>query len=211
MNQLIEKQKKALALFTPMWILGHADKLSIKIYNLNETDAKNSLKNHWSITDKNSLLNQIHIMSNANGHMDNYMKYHKLFLTMSDENINNYINKTNNDDLKKQLIIVNTYKYELINCGGIAFDICRGQYLASMGYICGYLNEDEAWNYILKTHNKFSNSFISWEQYMLSYSAGRQFWSSNLTQNYAEKEFLNKNIELFFKKNSFFKNFYNFK
>ena len=205
MIKMGDRKESALALFAPMWITGDEKKLGIKIYNLDQSTARDFLESHWGVTDREELIYQIDRMSIADGHMEEYMEEQKILLEMSEEEAQQYINRDDEGEQNDKLTIVNTYKYELMNCGGDAFDICRGQFLASMGFECGYITEKEAWQYILTTYDTFCDHFESWEQYLLSYNAGRQYWTGNVTSEYADTQMVDRNIPLFFEKNSLFK------
>lgn len=205
MNTLSEKDKRALAFFAPLWITGPAEALTLGIYNQAPASSKDALRSHWGVETKEDLLEQIDYMSNAQGHMDEYMHYHAQFLIMPDQGIEDLIQSTEDEALKNRLIIVNTHKFELMPCGGIAFDLCRGQYLASCGYEAGYLSEEEAWTSIRQTYDKFKGHFDSWDQYVLSYNVGRQFWESNLSQAYVEDQMNERYIPLFHLDGSLFK------
>ena len=205
MLKMKDRKESALALFAPMWITGSEEKLSIRIYNVDQEEARFMLSDHWGIRTREELLEQINRMSNANGHSLEYMEYQEMLLGMKEEEIPDFINSINDEMVKNQLIVINTYKYDLRKCGGRAFDICRGQFLASIGFEAGFITEKEAWEYILRTYDKYCNHFTSWEQYMLSYNAGRQFWSGNISEAYAEGEISYKYMRLFINEKSLFK------
>lgn len=206
---LTDKQRRALAFYAPMWATGPMKEMSLNIYSCSKKEAEKLLKLHWEITTKDELIEQIEIMSNAEGHMEEYMIIHNRLLSMSEEGSECYINrfKDRNEDTYNRLCIVNTYKYELMNCGGMAYDLCRGHLLSCCGYVAGIISEDEAWSFIIRAYDKFSPYFESWEQYVLSFNAGRQFWSSNVSNQYVEDTFSNNSMELFFKQNAPFKDF----
>lgn len=205
---LTDKQKRALAFYAPMWATGPMKSLSLNMYSCSQKQAKKGLKMHWDITTREELLESIEMMSNARGHMEEYMMLHRRLLSMPEEGAQEYTNRFKDDkDKFNKLLIVNTYKYELMNCGGMAYDLCRGHYLCCSGYVAGIITEEEAWDIIMKTYENFSPYFESWEQYVLSFNAGRQFWSSNISGEYVESTFKENTMELFFKKNSLFKDF----
>jgi hypothetical protein len=199
-----DKKESALALFAPMWITGSEEKLSIRIYNVDQQEARDMLRDHWGTRTREALIEQIDRMSNANGHSLEYMEYHEMLLQMDEEEIPTYIESVHDETLKSELNIINTYKYDLRKCGGRAFDICRGQFLASIGFEAGYISEKEAWDYILATYDKYCDHFSSWEQYMLSYNAGRQYWSSNTSEAYAIDENYYRYMRLFINEKSLF-------
>lgn len=206
MLKMKDRKESALALFAPMWITGREEKLSIRIYHVDQEEARFMLSDHWGIRKRVELIEQVNKMSNANGHSLEYMEYQEMLLGMEEEIIPAYINTIDDEMVKNQLIIINTYKYDLRKCGGRAFDICRGQFLASIGFIAGFLTEEEAWEYILGTYDKYCDHFTSWEQYMLSYNAGRQFWNGNTSEAYAEGEISYKYMRLFINEKGLFKN-----
>lgn len=198
------RENSALAMFAPLWITGCQEKLDIRIYGISEAEAKDKLSDHWGITEKAGLIEQIVRMANANGHMEEYMELHNILFAMNEDEVTQYLHRVESESQRSLIIIVNTHKYELINCGGTAFDIVRGQFLASLGHEAGYLNEKEAWDYIYTCYDKYKDHFDSWEQYMLSYNVGRQFWMENLAEDYAHDQMYNRTAPLFFEKNSLF-------
>jgi TPR repeat protein len=61
------------------------------------------------------------------------------------------------------------------------WDMARVVSLARWGVACGYLEPDEAWDWIMPAAVAIQQTYTSWEELGESYLLGRQFWSATET------------------------------
>ncbi|WP_322609841.1 DUF1266 domain-containing protein [Pontiella agarivorans] len=57
----------------------------------------------------------------------------------------------------------------------VAWDIGRVVSLARWGVLCGYLQEEEAWNWIMEAAQQLQQRYSSWEEFATNYLLGREF------------------------------------
>ena len=60
----------------------------------------------------------------------------------------------------------------------LAFDLSRFICLCRWGYMCGYLDEKTAWEYMIPVARKIQSSFSSWSDFGSNYLIGRRYWST---------------------------------
>ena len=64
----------------------------------------------------------------------------------------------------------------------IGWDYARFISLCRWGYACGFLTEEEAWDYIMPVADMLQKTFSSWADLGENYVIGREFWSYEQTQ-----------------------------
>ncbi|HWU44455.1 MAG TPA: DUF1266 domain-containing protein [Bdellovibrio sp.] len=62
-------------------------------------------------------------------------------------------------------------------CGILGWDLARLVHLARLCYVVGYLDNNEAWNEILKAAPLAVDQFKDWKEFALSFIIGRTFWA----------------------------------
>jgi TPR repeat protein len=63
----------------------------------------------------------------------------------------------------------------------MAWDMARLVSLARWGVLCGYLEKEEAWDWIMPAAHELQKTYSSWEDLAENYLLGRQFWSEYYT------------------------------
>ncbi|WP_413943379.1 DUF1266 domain-containing protein [Bdellovibrio sp. HCB-162] len=156
-----------------------------------KSDCIEILQEFWAVHDKKSALQNLENIRTqghrtkfnvlkstlpSNGKIDiaSMTKFKQIFsfdfaegqeLKMSDE-----------DYQKLASWIQNTNRY-LNEAGILAWDAARYVHLIRLGFIAGYLTDDEAWAEILKLAPITEGRFNSWMEFSQSFLIGRTFWS----------------------------------
>lgn len=61
----------------------------------------------------------------------------------------------------------------------VAWDMGRLILLSRCCYECGYLDEEETWDYIMSGNEKCKEHYLNWKELATGYIVGRSMWSGN--------------------------------
>lgn len=86
-----------------------------------------------------------------------------------------------NDRLKKNNIISTDADIERL--GNTGWDVGRLVFVARLCFDAGYINANEAWDYIDKAAVLAKSNFSNWNDYAKSYVLGRGMWGGKNSQN----------------------------
>jgi predicted RNA-binding Zn-ribbon protein involved in translation (DUF1610 family) len=73
--------------------------------------------------------------------------------------------------------LVRTNKKHIARSKLTAWDLARAVMVSGRGFWSGYLNSNEAWQYIMTAAAIIQKSYDSWEHFAEGYELGRLFWS----------------------------------
>jgi hypothetical protein len=73
-------------------------------------------------------------------------------------------------------VFVWSHRDELQTSQLLAWDLCRLIQVPRWGYTADYLEEDDAWSWILHAAQKLQRSFRSWEATGQNFLLGYEFW-----------------------------------
>jgi hypothetical protein len=137
---------------------------------------KDSLKEWWGIESKADLLESLNWLESG-GHRELFERlgwqiHNRSFLSF----FLTYLTTTNKETRNK-LRMAYQY-YDVVGKKSlIGWDLERAIYLCRVGYECGYISEDEAWEHIMNYARYLQQTFDSWEDLGRNYIIGRNFWS----------------------------------
>lgn len=80
------------------------------------------------------------------------------------------------EESESQIKTVLQYGNRFGERGILAWDLGRNIAVARFGYLCGYINEHEAFELMLQQAPQIQKTYTSWDQYLTEYYIGRQFW-----------------------------------
>ena len=147
----------------------------------------NFLERDWDIHSPKDLKSTLDWLE-ASGHKIEFMKKLSVLTTLSEQGCERYIALFRKDfERYEQWKIANSYKLPLRNVGIAAWDIGRYVFLCRTGAVVGLIDEKEAWIRIREMAPKAQMIFSGWEEYILSYFAGRQYWLGNSTVDFAKE------------------------
>ncbi|MDR1149430.1 MAG: DUF1266 domain-containing protein, partial [Spirochaetaceae bacterium] len=179
--QLTKQQAWAIAL-TGMLTEQNWDNYSTLGFNdinqRNKQRYNNLLVNDWNIHNREELLITIGQLE-KNGHAE-YLKNIKQIVESEEDcsivTINNkyHLNAREYNYLKFIAANWNIYKNRDI----MAWDLGRIIALCRWGYVCEYLDEEEAWEKVMYYAKKIQPLYTSWEEYGTDYLFGRIFWAA---------------------------------
>lgn len=147
-----------------------------------EQNYQDVLEDSWGIGDKDNLLKQLTSLSADGGHRKGFKKLaDKIDNCVTEEDLEALIEK--NPDWKKEIKIVkNSYK-SLGENGILAWDYCRYIALCRWGYLAGYIDANEAWEYILPVARMLQQRFKSWDDIGENYMLGREYWDPDMSED----------------------------
>ncbi|MBT5228801.1 MAG: DUF1266 domain-containing protein [Methylococcales bacterium] len=148
-------------------------------------DIIHSLKVYWSVNNREDLLENLVWLGEGGGHNLGFIEWVKLFQLKSEHRIQAYL-KANPE--KQSMFLVANYYQSLSSVGIRAWDDGRYVSLCRWGATAGYLTEDEAWGRILAHARDVQSAFTGWDQFAISYIAGKQYWQEKTEVDFLMKE-----------------------
>lgn len=107
------------------------------------------------------------------------------------------MNKKEKNDFKREVFCVQ--KYSARHKSILAWDLCRLVSVSRFGAGANYLNDDDAWQWILDAASTLRHAFSSWQEMADNYLVGREFCAIDHENNrigIAVKKLLDKNNSL---------------
>lgn len=184
-----EKELWALSLSAPLFQINGFDHQFLYGNSRKSRMARtaNSLVRDWDISDHDGLMETLKWLETS-GHQDGFMEILSFLTSFSEQDCERYITSLiENREKYEQYKIANVYKLALKRTGIAAWDIQRYVFLCRLATVNNLLSEDVAWDLILKVAQKTQTMFTSWQEYCLSYFAGRQYWMGNSTADFANE------------------------
>jgi hypothetical protein len=138
---------------------------------------KNTLKDWWSIWDREDLIKQIE-WTYYDGHSPLFYGIVRKFPDYKGISLS---------ELRQQIVDTRTYNYTkfvyynydlIANTSFKAWDLVRSIHLCRWGYTVGYLTEEEAWERILKIAKTLQIEYKSFEEIGNDYLLGRCLWAA---------------------------------
>ncbi|MCK5793264.1 MAG: DUF1266 domain-containing protein, partial [Anaerolineales bacterium] len=137
-----------------------------------------SLSDGWDIENRNDILRDLYWLSQDGGHRDNFARDGRRVCEMTDEQLDAFLEqyKTRPQKCNDYRIAHQHYK-ELGDKGILGWDLSRYMCLCQWGYICGWLDEETAWELMVPIARELQQTFGSWEELGQNYLIGRHYWS----------------------------------
>lgn len=132
------------------------------------------LKEWWSVTDRQSALDNLNWLVNE-GHRKDWDAYVYNLQQDKPEKYEGFeVDKKNYDQCVQMLKINFNISEDIIrNVDMGAWDYDRLVTVARWSYIAGYISEEEAWKYCETAKNLAQASYNSWQEYFVSHALGR--------------------------------------
>lgn len=135
------------------------------------------LKDGWDIVDRKTMLGQLNWLA-THGHRKDFDKLALEVLKASPEEIKAMALKAKGDaEAINKLEFVFTYTPNLRKKSLFAWDCCRYIFLCRIGYLLGYITEEEARDHIMASARLLQKTYDSWTDMGQNYLWGRKFWS----------------------------------
>lgn len=147
---------------------------------------KHMMKRDWGISTREEYLDMLEFLS-TRGHNHSYMQIQDHLNSLSENAIDSYIGTFSHDvDKSNELKLVRNYRHSLNSCGIKAWDDGRYVSICRWGATVGVFSEQECWEKIYQLSLIAQKTYDSWYEYMLSYTAGRQYWQSDISESKAK-------------------------
>ncbi|MCD6174432.1 MAG: right-handed parallel beta-helix repeat-containing protein [Planctomycetes bacterium] len=172
------------------WILGCSsvlwernrdgfDTLAGKELNkLNIESQKASISEWWGIEDRESLLKCLYGLTQRGGHNDDFIRDGRRVYKMTDEELEAFLEQYKSRPQKcNEYRIAHQYYQALGEKGILAWETTRYMCLCRWGYLCGWLDEQTAWELMIPIARHLQQQFGSWEEMGQNYLIGRHYWS----------------------------------
>jgi len=134
---------------------------------------RDDLKEWWGATDRKTFLEALDNL-HTDGHGASYRTVGATLAAMNDTDFEAW--KAATPEKKEKARLIRTQYLKWKKKTGIAWDLCRYANLVNMGYVAGYLSEDEAWEKLLMAARETQASFDSWQEMSDNFLDGREIW-----------------------------------
>lgn len=150
-------------------------------------DKKKVLSEWWGIENRQELLKDLLWLAQEGGHCDGFAKDGRWASMMTEEELEEYLKPYESYAEKcNELRIARQYYESLGDKSILGWDLSRYLCLCRWGYLCGWLDEEEAWELMIPVARRLQETFDSWEDLGQNYLIGRQYWSLKHTQEDGE-------------------------
>ncbi len=135
------------------------------------------LKNWWGVTTREETLEVLEWLMNE-GHHKEYEQLANVVGQASEADFQQLMTKySDNPEVVFKLKFVKENRQRIGRKSLLAWDICRYIQVAGLGYISGYLTEEEAWTRIMPAAKILQDNFDSWSDMGDNYLMGRYYWA----------------------------------
>ena len=145
---------------------------------------KASLYRGWRISSREDLIQKMEWIRNE-GHRTEFEQI------LADREKSEWVVALRDRVLKKDRAHDYAYRHSFVDEVGdqsiLAWDMGRLVALARWGVLCGYLEADEVWDWIMPAAQAIHESYSSWEELAEGYLVGRRFWSEYAVQEIGYK------------------------
>ena len=135
------------------------------------------LEASWGVVDRTTMLDTLKTLE-AKGHRGRFTKMAQLVLAnpgVSDAGLAALADR--NDNIRAEdFPFVRAFIPVVHGRSLTAWDLGRMVYLARVGFLLGYLTEDEAWTWIDRAGSEIRETYDSWADFGENYVIGRLFW-----------------------------------
>ena len=175
-NQLSEVEKYAVAFSSNLFELNQENHFDFS--NKSEAqEGKEILKDSWGITDYNSLIENFYTLEES-GHSGAYDKLLALLNKYKGRSVLEIAHIENLDVIQTTRLYYVEKMKDLLGSHGIeAWDEGREITTIRWGIGAGYISYDEAIKLIEPVVEKIKKNYVSWDDYMAHYIAGRGFYA----------------------------------
>jgi len=146
----------------------------------NASIARLTLSGSWDCNNRNDLINLITRMTER-GHSDSFATSYEYALILSEKEFQDMMEKLGDEeDMELAIYMVSLTKSLGDKWGDKnikAWDWFRMIHLAGWGYIAGYLELQEAYDYMLPVIERLNSTFSSWDEAVDNYMDGYAWWS----------------------------------
>ncbi len=143
---------------------------------------KTALVQWWSIHSRDDLLAALEWLDQE-GHRKTWDDEAAYLASLSQAQLQQVQSEAAKDpETKHQIEMVLKYAPTLGSKSLKGWDLSRYICLCRWGYLCGYLDEEEAWKHIMPVAAKLQATFSSWKELGENYLIGREFWSYEETK-----------------------------
>jgi hypothetical protein len=188
---LNQQQLKILGLSAPLFENNEMKHDSLygsnQILNKDSDITKTMIKRDWGIDFRESLFESLGFLVNG-GHRDGYFQLHSLLMKLDDKGRKAHLNLVQ-DTFSRfgNTQVAENYRFDLVDVGIEAWDRARYAALCRWGACSDYISDEESWDLMATIFDQVKERFKSWQQYCLSFMAGRQYWRNDLTEEYTEE------------------------
>lgn len=142
-----------------------------------QVNAIYGLKNWWGVTTKEETLEVLKWLLNE-GHHKEYEQLAAVVANASETDYQMLLKKyESNPEVIFKLKFARDNREKLGKKSLLAWDLCRYIQVAGLGYVAGYLTEEEAWEKIMPAAKLIQENFDSWADMGDNYLTGRHYWA----------------------------------
>jgi hypothetical protein len=141
-----------------------------------------SLNEWWGIGNREDLLAMLQWIDEG-GHRQDWEELEVYLDSLDEDELAALTVQLESDpQAKHQVDMIREYARKLGAKSLVGWDYARFISLCRWGYACGFLTEEEAWDYIMPVAAMLQKTFASWAELGENYLIGREFWSYQQTQ-----------------------------
>lgn len=138
-------------------------------YGRSRGGMRSMLRQWWDVRDRPSLLDQLQRLANE-GHRTTFQQAFTQVANLTEADIARVPNPA------ARFVWENRHNFK--NGDLVAWDFARLINVARQGYTAGYINEQEAWQYIAPAARILQSSYSSWHELSDNYMLGWRFWQN---------------------------------
>ena len=146
--------------------------------------AKRKLKREWEVLDEEDF-DEIQDWLFEVGHRTEFRELIDKVKPMTAEQREQFVeaelaeikNKIDAEEFEHRIDMIVNNTENVRNIGFMAWDLLRFIDFCRLGYLAGYMDEQETWERVFSAAQVLQSRFDSWTELMDNYFAGREFWS----------------------------------
>jgi hypothetical protein len=142
--------------------------------------SRQGLEIWWSVLNREDLFTTLSWLDSG-GHRQEFAAFGQRVSQMDPDEFKTLLAGVDSENANS-LVIARRYYQKLGSQSLIGWDYARYISVCRMGYVVGYISEDEAWQRIMYAARILQRTFGSWRELGDNYLIGREFWSLAQTQ-----------------------------
>lgn len=139
-------------------------------------EIQNDLKRDWGITDEASFFKEIRDLIDNGHHVAYQAAGAQLAVLSESEFVDKLASLAPDAAYQAKALRASYLKWK--ERTGLAWDLCRAANLINLGYQAHYLDEQEAWHFLMPIARQTQRNFSSWQEMSDNFLDGREIWAN---------------------------------
>lgn len=149
---------------------------------------KTSLSRDWEIENEKDLEETLEFL--RTGHNKGFQESMSRWQGATEDAIEQHLLAVKDESYVAKLRLVVQHRHSLKHCGIYAWDAGRAAHIIRNAFYIDIISEERAWELLDQVTSEVYPAFNSWQQFGLSYTVGRAYWSAtNLDEYFCQDRF----------------------